>query len=97
MCWCLILEEFGPTLTHIKGEHNVVADTLSQLDLTEEEFSSGTFVGDQDDSLEDCPFSHAATAQEQPTNPGLMDCYGSSKLYEKTLCKHTDKEDELNT
>jgi hypothetical protein len=35
MHWCLILEEFGPTLTHTKGEHNVVADTLSRLDLME--------------------------------------------------------------
>jgi hypothetical protein len=57
MRWRLILEEFGPTLTYIKGKNNVIADTLSQLDLTEEEFSSDAFAGDQDDSPEEFPFS----------------------------------------
>jgi hypothetical protein len=37
MCWRLIPEEFGPTLTHTKGENNVIGDTLSWMDLTEEE------------------------------------------------------------
>ena len=29
MRWRLILEEFGPELKYIKGENNVVADSLS--------------------------------------------------------------------
>ena len=33
----LILEEFGPKLVYIKGEHNIVADALSRLELTENE------------------------------------------------------------
>ena len=32
MRWRLILEEFGPELKYIKGENNVVADTLSRLE-----------------------------------------------------------------
>ena len=33
MRWILLLEEFGIKTIHIKGEKNVVADTLSRLDL----------------------------------------------------------------
>ena len=31
--WRMILEEFGPTFEHIKGENNVVADALSRLEM----------------------------------------------------------------
>ncbi len=37
MRWRLIIEEFGPKLTYIKGENNIVADALSRLDLEETE------------------------------------------------------------
>jgi hypothetical protein len=30
--WRLLIEEFGPTFMHIKGEKNVIADALSRLD-----------------------------------------------------------------
>ena len=30
--WRLLIEEFGPTFEHIKGEKNVIADALSWLD-----------------------------------------------------------------
>ena len=30
--WRLLIEEFGPTFLHIKGEKNVIADALSRLD-----------------------------------------------------------------
>jgi hypothetical protein len=33
MRWCLLIEEFGPELRHIKGKHNLIADALSRLDL----------------------------------------------------------------
>jgi hypothetical protein len=36
MRWRLILEEYGPELRYIKGEHNVVADALSRLDMHDE-------------------------------------------------------------
>ena len=35
MRWRLILEEFGPELKYIKGENNVVADTLSRLEMSD--------------------------------------------------------------
>ena len=35
MIWHLILEEYGPTLHYMKGEHNIVADALSHPLITE--------------------------------------------------------------
>ena len=35
MRWRLLIEEYGPELVYIKGEHNVVADALSRLDSKE--------------------------------------------------------------
>ena len=92
MRWRLILEEFGPTLTYTKGEQNIVADTLSRLDLTEEEFSSDAFAGDL---IGDFPFSYALIAQEQPNDPELMNRYANSDLYDKKIYRHADKEYDL--
>ena len=33
--WRLIIKEFGPELKYIKGENNVVADTLSRLEKSD--------------------------------------------------------------
>ena len=33
MPWRLIIKEFVPELKYIKGEHNVVSDTLSRLEM----------------------------------------------------------------
>ena len=35
MRWSLILKEFGPELKYVKGENNVVADALSQLEMND--------------------------------------------------------------
>ena len=35
MRWHLVLEEFGPELKYIKGENNVVSDTLSRLEIND--------------------------------------------------------------
>ena len=37
MRWRLILEDFGPQLKHTKGEHNVVANALSRLEMSDNE------------------------------------------------------------
>jgi hypothetical protein len=34
MQWHLIIEEFGPTMEYIKGPKNIVANTLSHLEMT---------------------------------------------------------------
>ena len=31
MRWHLLIEEFGPTITYVKSQHNVVADALSHM------------------------------------------------------------------
>mgnify|MGYP000620621369 CR=1 FL=1 len=36
MRWRLILEEYGPTFQYVKGEKNIVADTLSRLNFNSE-------------------------------------------------------------
>ena len=35
MRWRLIIEEFGPKLKYIKGENNAVADSLSRLEMSD--------------------------------------------------------------
>ena len=35
MCWCLILEEFGPELKYIKGENNVAVNSLYWFDMSD--------------------------------------------------------------
>ena len=44
MRWRLILEEFDPELVYIKGEHNIVADALSRLRLSDDDFSLESFL-----------------------------------------------------
>ena len=58
MRWRLLLEEFGPKLLYIKGEHNIVADALSRLDLSEEDFSPDLFAFDKEDFPSDYPLSY---------------------------------------
>ena len=35
MLWRIILKEFGHVLKYIKGENNVLADTLSHLEISD--------------------------------------------------------------
>jgi RNase H-like domain found in reverse transcriptase len=37
MRWRLLLKEYSPEICYIPGEHNIVADALSRLDLTNNE------------------------------------------------------------
>jgi RNase H-like domain found in reverse transcriptase len=46
MRWRLIIEEFGPKLTYIKGASNIVADALSRMRLTERDFGPEVFATD---------------------------------------------------
>ena len=62
MRWRLIIEECGPKLTYIKGENNIVADALSRMRLTENDFSEEAFAGEANanDFPTECPSSHKA-------------------------------------
>lgn len=33
MRWRLFVAEYGPTIRYVEGAHNVVADTLSRIDI----------------------------------------------------------------
>ena len=67
MRWCLIIEECGPKLTHIKGENNIAADALSCVRLTERDFSAEAFAGkaSANDFPTKCPLSCKQIAHEQ--------------------------------
>jgi hypothetical protein len=64
MRWCLIIEEFGPTMEYIKGPKNIVANTLSHLEMTSnmESFDMADCYGLNSDDLPDnafpCAFPH---------------------------------------
>ena len=47
MRWRLYIEEYSPNLQYIKGEHNVVADALSRLEMIDTPFedTKESFLG----------------------------------------------------
>jgi RNase H-like domain found in reverse transcriptase len=47
MRWHLIIEEFGPKLTYIKGANDMVADALSRMKMTEKDFGPEVFAGEK--------------------------------------------------
>jgi len=86
MRWRLIIEEFGPDLRYIKGEHNIVADVLSRYNLRETEFSLDAFAFDEQDFPEGYPLSFKQIAYEQKRDPNLQ-----AKLTEKDSKYETKK------
>ena len=68
----MLLEEFGPKLLYIKGEHNIVADALSRLDLSEEDFLPDLFAFDEEDFPSDYPLSYTQIMYEQSRYPKLQ-------------------------
>jgi hypothetical protein len=67
MQWRLIIEEFGPTMEYIKGPKNIVADTLSRLEMTSdtESLDMADCYGLDSDDLPDNAF---------PISYTLLDC-----------------------
>jgi len=67
--WRLLLEEFGPKLSHVKGANNIVADALSRPEIAEEEFSAKAFANELANEGEEfptgCPLSCEETAFRQ--------------------------------
>jgi len=64
MRWRLLLEEFGPKLTCVKGSNNIVADTLSRLEIAEEEFSAEAFTNESANEEEEFPAGHPLSCNE---------------------------------
>jgi len=65
MRWRLLLEEFGPKLTCVKGMNNIVADALSQLEKAEEEFSAKAFANVRANEEEEFPMGYPLSYKER--------------------------------
>jgi len=96
MCWRLLLEEFGPQLTHIKGANNIAADALSRLDISEECFSQDAFNGelaaDDDKFPNELPLSYEDIAYRQGKDEALQKkLKNDPELCQKAPCKFSDK------
>ena len=61
MRWRLIIEEFGPELQYIKGENNVVANTLSRLEKSpnQEILNISELYGYNDEDIPNSTYSMA--------------------------------------
>ena len=103
MRWRLLIEEFGPQLTYIKGAHNVVADALSRLNLTEDEFSPDAFLADllaadDEDLPESYPLSYKEIYLRQQEDEVLLEkVQDSPDVYSQKAFKHSDKSYDLWT
>ena len=102
MRWRLIIEEFGPKLTYIKGESNVVADALSRMRLSEDEFAPEAFAGDANagDFPTEFPLTYKQIAYEQGKDKKLQARLKNEKekhLYVTKTFRHSDKSYELVT
>ena len=103
MRWRLLLEEFGPKLTYVKGTSNVVADALSRLRLTEEDFSHDLKVFelaavDPADFPKEYPLSLEELEYRQGKDKGLQKLLKSTtNAYRKETRRFSDKTYELIT
>ena len=75
MRWRLILEDFGPDFKYIKGENNVVADSLSRLETrdNQEILNISELYGYDDKDLPDSayPIRYHNIAKAQETDAKL--------------------------
>ena len=88
----MILEEYGPEVVHVKGEHNVVADALSCLDMepnpedelpTKEERNQleYAYVNSTDIKMEQFPMSPRLLNKQQQKDKQLQ------KLFKEDIKK----------
>ena len=75
--WCMLLEEYGPTFVHVKGEKKVVAEVLSRLDMEvcskdtisqEESNKELSYVTTEDMELEEFPMLPKIISKQQKKN-----------------------------
>ena len=91
MRWRLILKEFGPELKYIKGKHNVVADALSRLEISDNQEILNIFelYGYDDGDLSDIayPIRYYNISKAQKTVARLNQNLVSNKVYTlNTFC-----------
>ena len=85
MRWRLIIEEFGPKLKYIKGENNAVADSLSRLEMSDNQdiLNISELYGYNDADLTDSayPIRYQYIAKAQKTYAKLKQNIVSHKDY----------------
>ena len=85
MSWRLILEDFGPELKYIKGENNVVAKSLSRLEMSgnQEILNISELYGYDDKDLLDStyPIRYRDISKAQETDARLQQKLVSHKDY----------------
>jgi Integrase zinc binding domain len=94
MRWRLILEEYGPDLQYVKGQHNVVADALSRLDISETptptdlETLADCYGLDDDELPEDAfPLRYKHISRVQKQDKKLLSQVKKDRHYHlKTFC-----------
>jgi hypothetical protein len=90
MQWHLIIEEFGPTMEYIKGPKNIVANTLSYLEMTSnmESFDMADCYGLDSNDLPDDAFlvSYTLLDHKQKRDKTLL------KQAQTTTCAYSLKE-----
>ena len=97
MRWRLLIEEFGPDLVYIKGTHNVVADALSRLAMTEEDFSADAFAFDDAELPDKFPLSYADLEEAQSNDTKLQKNLKTNKRYSKQMFYANNKSFNLIT
>jgi hypothetical protein len=99
MCWRLTLEEYGPELRYIKGEHNVVADALSRLDMIEvsEIYNVAECFGYDDDDLPESsfPVRYSDISKMQQNDEKLKKKLDSHRNYTESTFRGGDKSHQL--
>jgi len=100
MRWRLLLEEFGPKLTHVKGVNNIVDDALSRLEIAEEEFSAEAFANELANEEEEFRTGYPLSCKEiafcQKKDSALQNKFRTQpELYIKKPCMFSDSMYEL--
>jgi RNase H-like domain found in reverse transcriptase len=98
MRWRLLIEEFGPKLTYIKGENNIVPDALSHMAMTEVDFSLEAFAADEHNFPEAYPLLFKEIAFEQSKDKEVQELLEKQPdKYKKVKFKHSDNTYKLVT
>jgi hypothetical protein len=97
MRWRLIIKEFGPNFTYVKGVNNVVADALSRMKMTEKDFSLEVFAGEK--VKQRFPLSYKLLAEMQAKDKKLQKQLQSKEQtsYVYKMFQNSNKEYQLVT